>query len=214
MQSTVSPVAVKLTEAYEKAVNEGQVLDVSGVRIDGTGTRRIDYPRSANGTKKWIGELPIVSNNYNAYAFAVTNMGVPDADVYTQAFLDAYGDQPIERQVVQTRPVPTTPMPSAEGVLVVPVTQVTVKSARSPAKRPAQRRAQGTKRAQSPRAPQVQQAPTARAPVDQQAPMARAPMAPMARAPMAPAPLAQQRQPAPRVPSPPRNLQAFTQLRQ
>lgn len=151
MQATISPVTARLQTAYNNAVNQGQVLDVSGIREDGTGTRRVDYPRTATGTRKWVGSLPIISNSYEAYAFAVRNLGVPDAEGYSSVFLQSYGAQPLERQANLNRPAPLTPFPGARGALIVPVSQVTVSAARSPAKRGGRRAAAAAPKA--PRSP-------------------------------------------------------------
>ena len=65
-----SPASVKLISAYNAAVAEGKVLDVSALQVDGTGARRIKIPKTTRGTKKWVGDVPIVSDNYNSYALS------------------------------------------------------------------------------------------------------------------------------------------------
>ena len=236
MQTANPLVAAKLNAAYNNATYLGQVLDVSGVRLDGTGTRRVDYPATLTGTRKWVGVLPIISNNYDSYAFVVRTLNIPDAEVYAQNFLDSYGAQPLERQLNQNRPAPASPFPATRGALIVPTAQVTVRGARSPAKRggPAGRGGPGSRggrrggrggqvgqRVLSPRvgqAPQQQFVPApqpqrtfAQAPQPQrtfaQAPQ---PQRTFAQAPQPQRTFAQAPQPfaqaAPRVPSPPRTI--------
>jgi hypothetical protein len=135
MQATNPPAGVKLLAAYNNAVAQGKVLDVSGIREDGTGTRKVEYPRATSGTKKWIGDLPIVSNSYDAYAFAVRTLGVPDAEGYAIAFRDSFGVAPLVRQLAVSRPAPIMPLVVPQGALVVSADQVVVRGTRSPAKR-------------------------------------------------------------------------------
>ena len=207
MSAVPSTASAKLQQSYQTAINEGKVLDVSKIRTDGAGSRTMNYPKSVSGSKKWVDNLPVVSNNYNAYAFALQLLG-PDFKQYADLFLQMYGAQPLERQAAAARPVAAMAPPATLGTMLVPISQVTmVTRARSPAKR-------GPRKAKSPRAPRVQ-APLVQAmptrgfvapPMPQyQAPLAtqyRAPLAPVARVPSPPRAVAYQA--PPRVPSPPR----------
>ena len=96
VQSTAAPIVpfvtpqTKLVNLINTARAEGKVLDVSELKPDGTGTRKIPIPKTSKGTKRWAGDLPVVSNNYQSYLQAMTILGqqyVPLA----QEYLNTYG---------------------------------------------------------------------------------------------------------------------------
>lgn len=208
MNNTISAAAAKLYASYNGAVANGQVLDVSNIRTDGVGARSMDFPKSLGGAKKWIGDLPVISNNYQSYAFAMELLGLvyqqPEAyQQFATMFLQQHGEGKLERQGTAVRPMPTTPFPPAsQGALMVPINQlVQATQARSPAKRAGPRvRQAGVRAVQATRvqAPLVQQVMSGRPATSRvQAPS----VFPQAQQRMQPAPLAPL---APRAPSPPR----------
>jgi hypothetical protein len=86
----------KLVTSLNEAVAKGKILDVSAIQADGTGTRKINVPKTAKGTKKWVGDFPVVSDNYNSYSFAMQLLG----DEYlplAQEYLQLYGGQKITK---------------------------------------------------------------------------------------------------------------------
>ena len=66
---------LRLATAIETARKQGKVIDVSTINPDATGVRTIKIPKTATGTKKWIGDFPVVSNNYATYLQAMTLLG-------------------------------------------------------------------------------------------------------------------------------------------
>jgi len=88
----------KLVTSYTNAVNSGKVLDVSELKTDGTGSRSVNVPKTGKGTKKWVEGLPIVSNNYATFAFAMQTLG-PDFKPYADAYFAMHGADRIVPQV-------------------------------------------------------------------------------------------------------------------
>jgi hypothetical protein len=157
-----SPASTKLSSALAAANTEGKVLDVSALQADGTGARRIKIPKTTRGTKKWVENFPVVSDNYGSYALAMQLLG-PEYAGLSAEYLRLYAGAkqvraPKEVTVRATRrlgetivafPVSATaPAPVAAGA-------VTIVTARSP------RRAKSP-RAKSPRAPKSPKAATPR----------------------------------------------------
>lgn len=120
----------KLVTAYNEAIASAKVLDVSGLQVDGTGSRKINYPKTGNGTKKWVGDVPVVSDNYASYHLAMQFLG-PDFAGYSQQYLNQYGGQKIVRAAKAQRnarlgaamtafPVtPNMPAPIAAGTIAI-----------------------------------------------------------------------------------------------
>lgn len=80
----------KLVTALNDAVKTGKVLDVSKLSADGKGSRTIPMPKSGKGTKKWVDNFPVLSNNYASYALAMQILG-PEYAVYSQQYANLYG---------------------------------------------------------------------------------------------------------------------------
>jgi len=78
------------------------VLDVSKIRPDGTGIRVITAP-TTRSAKKMIPDLPIVSDNYNAYRAAIRLLG-PEYQPYANEYLRLYGEGEIPTTLTQVRP--------------------------------------------------------------------------------------------------------------
>jgi hypothetical protein len=100
----------KLVNALNEAVAVGKGIDVSGLRSDGTGIRKIDLPRTDRGTKKWVGEFPVLSDNYDSYALAMEIFG-PEYYGYAQEYINMFGGAKIVRspKVVVPKSPPKSP---------------------------------------------------------------------------------------------------------
>ena len=137
----------KLVTALNNAVSSGKVLDVSGLKADGTGSRKIDTPKTASGTKRWITGVPVVSDNYNTYLFAMQTLG-QEYLPYAQQYRQLYGEGKIVRATkpqVDTRAATMFPMtPNMPQLVAVTPGMATVRSPRA---------------ARSPRAPKTPKAP-------------------------------------------------------
>jgi hypothetical protein len=86
----------RLRGAYSSAIAKGKALDVSKLLADGTGARSTKIPTTTKGTKRWVGELPVLSNNYASYALAMSLLGA-DFVPFANVFLQQYGANPIAR---------------------------------------------------------------------------------------------------------------------
>lgn len=96
----------KLVISLNKAIEKGKVLDVSNLAADGTGSRAIRMPKTGKGTKKWIDNFPVLSDNYASYLLAMKIFG-PEYIVYADQFLQLYGAAPMVRS--PRRAGPRTP---------------------------------------------------------------------------------------------------------
>lgn len=91
---TANPAYVKLATALNEAVAAGKILDVSGLKPDATGARKINMPKTAKGKKRWVDNFPIVSDNYASYALAMQILGndyLPLAEKYRATYGDGIG---------------------------------------------------------------------------------------------------------------------------
>ena len=74
-------------------LTEGKVLDVSKIKLDGSGTRAIKAPTRASSTKRSLPELPtIYSDNLIGYQRALRILG-PEYERYVQKFASQYGER-------------------------------------------------------------------------------------------------------------------------
>jgi hypothetical protein len=155
----------RLAAAYNKSQADGKLLDVSKLANDGTGYKSAKPPKTARGTKKGINPVPVISDNYQAYALAMAMLGEgfkPYADQYYQT----YGGGQILPQTQQKKAAgPSTRYGDLIASVPVPLEFVDVATvnvrplgtqsprARSPrAKTPKSPRAKTPKAAKSPRA--------------------------------------------------------------
>lgn len=91
---TANPAYLKLATALNEAVAAGKILDVSGLKPDATGARKINMPKTAKGKKRWVDNFPIVSDNYASYALAMQILGndyLPLAEKYRATYGDGTG---------------------------------------------------------------------------------------------------------------------------
>lgn len=145
----------KLVTALNEAQATGKVLDVSNIEADGTGIRKIPAPKTTRGTKKWVVDFPVVSDNYQGYAMAMQILG----DQYmplAQQYFQLYGEKVERGQRQQQLPAPPSPFPMNGGkVATVSAAQVTLRgqagSARSPRTVRSPRAARSPKAVRSPR---------------------------------------------------------------
>ena len=173
--TTVNTAYNKLVTALNEAVAANKVLDVSGVKEDGTGSRKINTPKTNKGTKKWVADFPVVSDNYASFAIAMRILGndyLPLADQYYQR----HGGQKIMRAPKATT---TTIAPTRLGPVITafpvfantpaPITivgPVKTVGAKSPG-------------AKTPKTPKVPKSPTVRQPAILQIPTGQQIMAPV-----------------------------------
>lgn len=80
---------------YTKAKKEKKVIDVSEITDDGRGIRIVKKP-GVKSTKKYVEGVPVVSDNYNNYAFALEVLG-RDFLPYANEFYRLYGEGRIEK---------------------------------------------------------------------------------------------------------------------
>lgn len=111
LPGAVDPATVVIT-AYNDIANRGGVLDVSELKPDGTGARKKKMPKTGKGNKKWIGDLPVVSDNYATYRLAMSFFG-PEFDQYADQFLAQFGETkyvriPKPKTAVSPRKIKTT----------------------------------------------------------------------------------------------------------
>ncbi len=126
---------VKLATAYNAVVQNGKVLDVSKLTENGTGWKSTNYPKGdANGvfhgTKKWVGQVPVVSDNYQTYALAMRLLG-PEFEPFANEFFRQHGGQKLVRspKVVKpptTRRTPKSTAPIPGGFIPAPLGSVPV----------------------------------------------------------------------------------------
>ena len=190
----------KLVTAYNEAIANNKVLDVSGLQVDGTGSRKINYPKTGNGTKKWVADVPVVSDNYASYHLAMQFLG-PDFSGFAQQYLNQYGGQKIVRAAKAQRAArlgaamtafpatPNMPAPIAAGAIAI-------KGARTP---------KGVRTPRVPKTPKAPKSPAVRQPaiLPPTAPIAYAAPALRVATPRVPAPRAYVPT-VPRVITPPR----------
>ena len=101
----------RIIDLLQRARNQGMVLDVSNIKQDATGLRLTYAPRTERSSKKQIGDLPLVSNNYYTYQYAINLLG-PQYSHYSQQYLKQYPprDTPlIQRSYNNVVPQPTAP---------------------------------------------------------------------------------------------------------
>jgi hypothetical protein len=84
----------KLVTALNDANANNKVLDVSGLKTDGTGYKKIDMPKTTRGNKKWVDNFPVVSDNYGSYMLAMQIFG-PDYIQYGDEYYRLYGGNKI-----------------------------------------------------------------------------------------------------------------------
>ena len=77
---------------YNRAIKNGQVIDVSNIQTDGRGAKLVYPPKTNYGTKHWIEGIPVISNNYQSYAFMMDLLG-PHFSHYKNEYADLYGAQ-------------------------------------------------------------------------------------------------------------------------
>jgi len=82
----------KLLNMIDTAYQLNKVLDVSKFSADGKGARVISAPKSDRSAKKQIGDLNIVSDNYDSYKLAIDILG-PEYHVFLESYLDNFGDR-------------------------------------------------------------------------------------------------------------------------
>lgn len=78
-----------LAQAYAKAKQEGTVVDVSGLKDDGSGYRGAKMPKQVNrGRKKMVSGVHLISDNHKAYSRAIAQLGLNQkyADDFAQMF--------------------------------------------------------------------------------------------------------------------------------
>ena len=80
----------KIVDRYNRAERSGTVVDVSRITEDGEGMTLIHKPVTDRGLKKQIPGLPIVSDNYEAYAFVMNALG-PEYASFGNDYLRQYG---------------------------------------------------------------------------------------------------------------------------
>ena len=89
---------IHLVKLYNMAVEQGKVVDVSKLQLNGYGGKLIDYPYegiyAATQGKGRITGVPIVSDNYASYDIAMAILG-PGYRKYAIIFLTTYGNAPI-----------------------------------------------------------------------------------------------------------------------
>lgn len=131
----MSAAQLKVITAYNEAVAKGQLLDVSKLKADGTGSRKIPVPSRSTSTKRWIDGVAVASNNYAAYALAMQLLGAQFAP-YAGQFLQKFGGV----QIPKPPPTPKTPKtpkvpksPAAPKPMVGPMPQISYLPGRSPA---------------------------------------------------------------------------------
>lgn len=82
----LNPASIKVNKQLYKAVDQGKVLDVSKLKVDGTGT--VAHPPLAptyRGSKKQVGSLPVISDNKETYELAMQFLG-PEYHAYVAYF--------------------------------------------------------------------------------------------------------------------------------
>ena len=95
----------KLILALNTAISEGKVLDVSLINTDATGIRIVSAPLTNKSLKKKIGDLQIISNNYESYKYAVDLLG-SGYSRYSDDYLKYYGTGEPNLRVSQVNSVP------------------------------------------------------------------------------------------------------------
>lgn len=117
-----------LREAYEKANKEGKVIDVSKLSDDGKGLKIVDKPKTDRGTKKMIGELAIISNNYENFKKTIDLLSSAynqDLSQYADNFANTYGTTKMQKVKGVKAPVVKTPNKGALAIAAwVPPSQV------------------------------------------------------------------------------------------
>jgi hypothetical protein len=121
LQTASATAQVKLAQAYNAVAQAGKVLDVSKLTANGTGWKSANYPKGdANGmyhgTKKWVAPVPVVSDNYQAYALAMQFLG-NDFLPYAQEFLRLHGGQKIVRSPKVAKPPSTRRTPKKQSAV-------------------------------------------------------------------------------------------------
>lgn len=104
---------LKLVTALNAASAAGKVVDVSKIEADATGIRTVVVPKSGKGTKRWVGNFPVISDNHASFRRAMEILGAEYLP-YAEQYLALYGAQKTVR-------APPTPR----------LTTVTVKSPRN-----------------------------------------------------------------------------------
>lgn len=105
---------IKLVQALNKSSQNGKVLDVSELKPDGSGSRIIVVPKTTRGNKKWVPDVPVVSDNYATYALAMSILGEGYLP-YAQQYQALHGADKIARspkasvETAAVAPFPMTP---------------------------------------------------------------------------------------------------------
>lgn len=108
-KATVGDASLIFVTAYNDAVTKGQVLDVSDLAVDGTGSRKRKAPKTMKGTHRWVPEFPYVtSDNYTAYHMAMRLLG-PEYEHHADEFLRLYGAQKHVREAKKVVRAPRAP---------------------------------------------------------------------------------------------------------
>lgn len=158
----------KLVRALNGAQTVGKVVDVSNLQPDGSGLRTINVPKTTRGTKRWVGDFPLVSDNYPSYLLATQILGAEYAQL-AQEFGQLYGAGRIERgrggqQVGQAQRQQAPPArlgPIIEQFPLTATTPAAVPAAQIAVRSPGARAASPRARAASPKAPRTPRTPKA-----------------------------------------------------
>lgn len=166
---------IKLVTALNEAVAVGKILDVSGLKQDGTGARKINMPKTAKGKKRWVENFPVVSNNYESYLLAMQLLGndyLPLAERYRTAYGNGTMGQGQQgtQQIQQTRQTQQTQVRSPAR-LGAPITEFPVfGNTPAPIQLGAVKQVAKSPRATTPKAPKAPKSPTVRQPAILQVP--------------------------------------------
>src|SRR5579872_6844052 len=90
----------RFIERLTEAVKRGKVFDVSNMDADGYGYRVVNVPTKTSNSMKWVDDIPIISNNYTAYKYAMDLLG-PDYDTYSEQFLIYHGEHDYRNYMIR-----------------------------------------------------------------------------------------------------------------
>ena len=102
--------SLKLKSTIDIALTKQQVVDVSNINTDATGIRSISPPTTDRSLKKRIGYIPVVSNNYESYKYAMDLLG-PEYSGYADKFLEYHGTGTPGQRVSQIMALPLHSVP-------------------------------------------------------------------------------------------------------
>lgn len=101
----------RLAFMYNRAVQEGGLLDVSNINQDGTGTKVVKnkskVPKGGITRVHGGDEAYLISNNYDSYRMATDLLG-PDFDQYADAYMAEHGTGKLERPPAKAKTSPKT----------------------------------------------------------------------------------------------------------